>query len=175
MILEPGEKYMIHLQISNLADLVWYFVDGNPYTNGDSSIGECCDFAFKTYAWVNNYPTSMTIDGPKKGKPGAELCWTFHSEDPNDNDVKYIIDWGDGNSEETGFNEPCTPVEVCHTYEEQGTYTIKVKAKDTNDAESNWAELVVTMPRNRATQRPFLQFLEQYPILYQILQRFLRL
>ena len=37
-----------------------------------------------------------------------------------------------------------------------GTYTIKVKAKDDQDAESDWGTLKVSMPRNRAMRTPFL-------------------
>jgi hypothetical protein len=59
-----------------------------------------------------------------------------------------------------------------HAWDEQGTYTIEAKAKDIWGAESDWAELVVTMPRNRATYNIlFLWFLEQFPILRLLFQR----
>lgn len=74
-ILEIGQKYTIELRIPILADLAWYYVDGNPYPGGISSIGECCDFAFKTFAiethsrtintpflnWLQNHPNMFPI------------------------------------------------------------------------------------------------------------------
>ncbi|MCK5635984.1 MAG: PKD domain-containing protein, partial [Thermoplasmatales archaeon] len=101
--------------------------------------------------------------------------YTFNAVDPDGDNVKYHIDWDDGDSEETGFNPSGTNVKVKHTWSEEGTYTIKVRAKDTNDLIGLWGTLTVTMPRNRATQRPFLSFLQQhlnlFPILQMLLQR----
>ncbi len=64
----------------------------------------------------------------------------------------------------------------------KGTYQIKVKARDIPSfEESEWSEpLPVSMPKNKPyTDRPFLQFLQNFlqnhPLIYQLLQRFLRL
>ena len=68
---------------------------------------------------------------------------------------------------------------ISHTWETEGTYTIKVKAKDEYGAESGWATLSVSMPRNRAINTPFMQFLQNFlqnhPLIYQLLQKFLKL
>jgi hypothetical protein len=56
-----------------------------------------------------------------------------------------------------------------HSWSE-GSYSIRVKAKDIYEEESDWSEpLTVTMPRNRAINGFFLRFLEQFPILQKIL------
>ncbi|MCK4365279.1 MAG: PKD domain-containing protein [Thermoplasmatales archaeon] len=124
-------------------------------------------------------PGPPVIDGPISGKVGVEHEYTFNAVDPDGDNVKYHIDWDDGDSEETGFNPSSVDVKVKHTWSTQGTYIIKAKAEDTNGLVGPEGTLSVSMPRNRATQRPFLQFLqnflEQYPILFQLLQRFLRL
>jgi len=58
----------------------------------------------------------------------------------------------------------------------QGTYNVKVVAKDINGAQGPWSNpLTVTMPRNRVIHTLFLKLLENHPIPYQLLQRFLRL
>ena len=36
-------------------------------------------------------PTSPDINGPTSGAIGVEYCWTFQSEDPNGDNIKYII------------------------------------------------------------------------------------
>jgi len=89
--------------------------------------------------------------------------------------MTYHIEWGDGAVDE-GLILSDGEAVLTHSWSEQDTYTIRVKVTDTEGAESDWATLEVSMPRNRATQTPFLNFLEQqYPILYQLLQRFLQL
>jgi len=59
---------------------------------------------------------------------------------------------------------------VSHKWLEQGKYTIRARAKDTDNLWSSWGELEVAMPRNRATYNSlFLKLLEQFPILQKIL------
>jgi len=106
---------------------------------------------------TNEAPDAPDIDGPTSGDAGEEYCWTFHSTDPDGDDVMYIIDWGDGTTEETDYYPSCTPVEVCHTYDEQGTYIIRAKAKDPYEAESDWAYLEVEMPVNQQILKTILQ------------------
>ena len=133
---------------------------------------------FTTEEAPNKPPGAPTIDGPPHGKVGVEYCWTFHSEDPDGDNIKYIINWGDGETTETDCYPSCTPVEVCHTYSDQGTYDIKAKAKECTQEclESEWSDpLSVTMPRTRAITSPFLNFLQHYLNLFPILQQILQL
>ena len=115
-------------------------------------------------------PDAPIIDGPHCWPAGKELCFTFHSTDPDNDSVKYIIDWGDGTTNETDFIQACTPVEVCHTWEEMGTYVIKAKAVDMWGAESDWSEFEITIPRTRATFNSlFNWFLERFLLLEKLL------
>jgi hypothetical protein len=78
-------------------------------------------------------------------------------------------DWGDGNfSDWLGPFASGVTSNAQHSWTIKGTYSIRVKAKDTNGAESNWSEpLAVTMPRNYANQVFFFERLEQrFPIVY---------
>lgn len=143
-------------------------------SQGETTTGP--EWSFTTEDEPNEAPTAPDIDGPDKGKAGVELCWTFHSDDPNGHEVKYIIDWGDGTSEETGFNPSCTPVEVCHTYEEDGTYTITASAEDERGATSADSTFEVTIPRGRAGFHPLiLRFFERFPNLFPVLRYLLGL
>jgi len=128
-------------------------------------------WSFTTEEEPNEAPTAPEIDGPTEGAAGTELCWTFHSDDPNGHQVKYIINWGDGSSDETALNDPCTPVEVCHTYEEEGTYTITASAEDERGAESGDSTLEVIIPRNRAVFHSILlRFFERYPNIFSLIR-----
>jgi len=97
----------------------------------------------------NNPPEAPDIDGPASGNTGTSYDYTFTSTDPDGDDVKYYIKWGDGDSEWTSFVAPGTPVTVSHTWSAQGTFSIEAKAKDSNNAESGYSTLTVTMPFNQ--------------------------
>jgi len=53
--------------------------------------------------------------------------------------------------------------------------TIVDKSREKNNEGNLLNQLMLLLSRNRAMQTPFLNYLENYPILYQILQRFLQL
>jgi len=126
---------------------------------------------------VNQPPNAPTITGETNGKVGEEYCWTISSVDPDGDDIMYIIEWGDGEITETECYPSGEEVEVCHTYNDQGTYTIKVKAKECPDGlvgpESTF-EISITK-KTRAINSPFLNFLQShlnlFPILQMLLQR----
>jgi len=125
---------------------------------------------------AGNPPTAPTIAGPSSGDVGTSYTYTFTSTDPDGDQVSYYIDWDDGTTPVWSTFKPSgATYSTSHTWTSKGTYAIQAKAKDILGAESGLSTLSVTMPRNRATQRSFLQFLEQYPILYQLLLRFLQL
>ncbi len=119
-------------------------------------------------------PTPPIIDGPRTGVPGTEYCWTFHSSDENGDQVKYFIDWGDGTTDETELNEPCTPVEVCHTYAEEGTFTITAYAEDATGETSGSSTFDVEIPRARFVSHPLLlRVFERFPNAFTLIRQLL--
>jgi len=98
----------------------------------------------------NNPPDKPEITGPISGKAGEEYDYTFSSVDPDGDAVQFYIEWGDGNSEWTGFNSSGDSFTRSHIYDEKDTYVIRAKAKDSKVAESDWATIEVSMPRNKA-------------------------
>ena len=157
----------------------------NEYPEGNWYIEDpewdCC---FKTYG-INseNYPPEPpTINGPKTGKQGRYYGYTFLTVDPNGDDVKFEIDWGDGDI--TGWTITHESDELAsyrHKWSDSGNFTIKARAKDIYGAVGEWATYEVTLtPRNKAyINTPFLNFLQnflqQYPNLFPILQKLLLL
>jgi hypothetical protein len=117
----------------------------------------------------NVAPDEPVITGRLKGNAGTEYEYTFVSNDPNGDDVRYIIQWGDGKSDTTSFNPSGTDVKVSHTWDDQGNFVILAKAEDTKGEQSDFGRLSVQMPRSRAINGFFLRFLEQFPILQKIL------
>ena len=109
------------------------------------------DMCFKTYGRDNNAPDTPTIEGPTSGKAGETLNYVISSNDPDDDQVYYWIVWFDDcpGVYWDGPHNSGEPITRGYTYEEQGTYTIRVKAKDMHDAESDWALLEIEIPRTR--------------------------
>ena len=117
---------------------------------------------------INDSPDTPSIDGPTSGKAGSVYKYTFETTDPDSDDVYYYIDWGDETFEEwIGPYDSGEQVIVNHGWSEQGAYTIKAKAKDVYDAESEWGTLEIEMPISY--NLPFFQFfkkvIEHFPIL----------
>lgn len=122
--------------------------------------------------YVLNYPPDIPIiTGTMTGKAGTEYKYTFVSVNPDGDDNSYYIEWGDGDiTNWTSFLPSGIPYSENHTWPQKGSYTIRAKAKDIYGAESDWAELEVTMPRNKATYNSLFQwFLERFSILSRLL------
>ena len=122
----------------------------------------------------NVRPDSPTITGPDNGKPGQELTYTFNVMDPDGDDVKFIIGWGDTTSETTDFVASGTMIIISHIWDNEDTYTITAKAEDTFGNISPETTFTVIIPRNKCVNRPFLLFLECHPNLYPLLQKLLQ-
>ena len=125
----------------------------------------------------SNAPDAPTVDGLTSGKSGIEYEYNFTTTDPNGDDVYYYIEWGDGAVENWigpyGSGEKIT---VSHTWDEKGDYTIKARAKDTENLWGSWGYLEVTMPMNQQSQSWwFLQFLQNHPRMFPILRQLLGL
>jgi len=120
-----------------------------------------------------NKPEAPTITGETDGKFGQPYDYTFVSSDPQDDDVYYYIEWGDNQVEEwIGPYESGEEVVRSHAWDERGEYTIRAKARDIFEAESDWATLEVTMPVNQqSTGSLFLRFLERFPNAFPILRQ----
>jgi hypothetical protein len=106
----------------------------------------------------NTVPDTPTITGETNGSIATSYNYYFQTTDPDQDDVKYYVDWGDKSFTTTGLNISGKQIVVSHTWNTERIYSIKVKAIDRYDAESNWATLTVTMPYNY--NKPIPQFLE---------------
>ena len=127
-----------------------------------------------TFAWIqetNDPPNIPSITGETNGKIGIEYEYKFETIDPDENPVWYMVEWGDGTS--SGWVGPYNSgqqVTLSHTWFREDTFTIKAKAKDPYNTESDWGTLDVTMPRNKVLHNSLFlrlceQFLNAFPIL----------
>ena len=100
----------------------------------------------------NQPPNPPAIpSGPTSGGVGVSYTFSTSTSDPEEDKVAYQFDWGDGSPLSwTSYYPSGDTVSASHSYASEGTYLIKVKAKDTQGGESDWSgehEIVITANR----------------------------
>jgi len=87
-----------------------------------------------------NLPPSVpgTIEGPSRGVIGGSYTFRTLAHDANGDSVRIVFDWGDGRQTTTTQVSSGTTVEATQTWESAGTYSVRAKAIDSNNLESNW-------------------------------------
>ncbi len=154
----PGHKYWMLLKSYKSYDTanIYYFTRAmEGYTKGGSagSLDQGTtwgmtnghevpyDFYFATLGRpINNLPYAPDISGPTNGEVGVSYEYIIYTTDPDGDNVSYYIDWGDNTTSEwLGPYLSNENITVSHTWNSQGTYNIRVKAKDTHKNESDWA------------------------------------
>ena len=158
-------------------DFITTKVGRNSNTDEDFFDGEIDDIKiYKNTPPPDDPPGETTINGPQEGDAGEELTYTFSAEDPEGQDVRFHIDWGDGDSETTVYVESGTAKAVKHTYNVAKTYTIKAYAEDVNNNLGPTKEFQVIIPRSKDFHtHPFIQFLQSHPNMFLILKYILAL
>ncbi len=158
---ESEEQNPIHTYVSAENFTVYLTVTDNESNTADDT----------TYAWIqdgNTLPNQPSIDGPARGKTGILYNFTFTSIDPDGSVIWYYIEWGDG--KDTGWvGSYDSNIEIVrgHKWNDKGTYTIRCKSKDPYNAESEWSEYKITIPRTRASSYHWLW--ERFPMLERLL------
>ena len=152
--------------------------------NGTIYIGAHCISQPEFYSYIyalepmdNNAPEKPIINGPTTGLINIEYNFTAITSEPDGENISYYFDWGDGKkSGWTDFVTSGTMVNLSHSWEKSGTFTIKVKAKDDYGMESEWSELQVTMPRDKVMSSSLLmKLLDKFPLLEVILSKIINL
>jgi hypothetical protein len=94
----------------------------------------------------NDPPEKPTLSGDSQVKAGEVYTLTFRAVDPNEDDVRYHIDWGDG-TEWTSFYEQDTDQTATHTYDDQGNFNIVVYAQDEPGDNGPTATKAIEVPK----------------------------
>jgi hypothetical protein len=162
------------------------------YMNSGKTMKQAYDLACADYPIIADYvkfvgDTELIVGNnppcpPEKPSgdtsllPNEQGSFNTTTFDPEDDIIYYLFDWNDGT--DSGWIGPYNygeNVVAEHTWNNEGTYFIKVKAKDEHQLESDWTTLEVTIPKNKTISMPFLQFLENHPQLSQLLEHLLGL
>jgi hypothetical protein len=117
----------------------------------------------------NNAPDKPIVHGPTGLKPRMEYTFTAVATDPDEDNISYFFDWGDGtHSDWTEFIPSGVSVNCSHIWLIRRCYTVSVKAKDIYGAESDWGTLKVRVPVNQQNSQQ-----SSNSLFFQILQRLL--
>jgi hypothetical protein len=125
---------------------------------------------------LNNAPDTPTIKGPATGAPGKAYLFKMQTTDADGDNVYYYVDWGDNTTSEwIGPYNSGAVATTTHSWSEQGTYTVKVKAKDVPGDESDWGTMDIVMPFDyRFSFQTFLEHIfEMFPHMFPILRHLL--
>jgi len=75
-------------------------------------------------------PITPEIDGPQNGIKNTKYSYAAVSTDEDNDEIRYIFDWGDGETTTTDFLPIETTTTQTHKWDAAGKYTIIVKAFD---------------------------------------------
>jgi ribosomal protein S27E len=96
------------------------------------------------YAKPNNPPLKpITPSGPTSGFPGTSYEYSTSTTDPNDDQIFFTFDWGDGTTSETDYVNSQVQVLESHSWQNSGNYHVKIKATDVHGATSGWSNSVI--------------------------------
>ena len=129
------------------------------------------DWSFHT--GINPPPTDPDITGPSRGVPDVVYDFTFVSTDPDNNTIRYVVDWGDGTTKKTGFYASGEEVTLNHSWTSEKEYIIKARAYDIYNESSDWSDHKINIPRSKTVNFNInlLDWLfERFPYMFQILK-----
>ena len=137
---------------------------GSSLTDPIPSVGRN-DVAFKV---IGSSPpaTPDSPSGEVTGKVGTTYTYSFSSTDPDGEQIKYIIDWGDGTKTTTGLNISGNTVTASHSWTRVGNYSVKVRGVDTKGTISSWSTgtvMSITGGVSQAISSDLLKILQNYP------------
>ena len=114
-------------------------------------------------------PLPPVVNGTFNGKANKEYTFTAYATDKDGLEYYWFFDWGDDtNSGWIGPYGPSKKIIVTHTWNDKGTYNVKVRYKE-DGISSDWANYRVTMSRTIPLfiNKQFTPFIRE--ILYKLL------
>jgi PKD repeat protein len=90
--------------------------------------------------------------GPQLGYVNILYEYSASTTDPDDDEVYYKFDWADGTI--TNWLGPYESGAICNAYygwTTAGTYSVRVKAKDTYDQETSWSLIYIVVIKGELT------------------------
>ncbi len=141
----------------------WCFYQTNLF--GDPSL---------TINVFNGAPSTPVIDGTHVGSIGENQKFICSFHDPDEHDIYYRVDWGDGPvTDWMGPVESDREILLNHTWENQGFFQLRIQAMDEYGKESDWGMLRIIIPKQKLKeiQNDHASFIPD--LFYQLINRWL--
>ncbi len=94
----------------------------------------------------NQPPSSPEIFGPIEGIINVEYAYFIISIDEDGDNIKYTIDWGDGNISKSDYMPQGKYFYVAHKWSEVGIYKIIVTAEDNETISTKELDIIINEP-----------------------------
>lgn len=94
---------------------------------------------FHTIAHIrmpNQAPLKPSFSGPKEGNRNISYVFTVMTTDPDNDDVQYVILWGDGSQNTSVFSGSGHSIQMAHQWSSLGFYIVRIYAVDPGNATS---------------------------------------
>lgn len=105
---------------------------------------------------INTPPSKPNApSGPISSQPGVSCNYSVSSKDADEDQMRYILDWGDGTESITGFLVSGRQASANHSWNKAGTYRIRALAIDERGASSAWSEMqnvTINSPPDKPSQ-----------------------
>ena len=159
-LFNPSEINNVNLNIEK-PSVYWMKVTALDEKNAESTNSEEIGPIYATDQ-QNSAPNKPIISGTRDGQILKEYEYSATSWDCDKDQIFYMFDWGDGaNSDWVGpYNsgETCSASKI---WEKPSFYDVRVKSKDSDDAESEWSDIIdVLMPKNKC-YNPLMNYFEK--------------
>ena len=178
---QTGTYPSVYSGVYNLNEKILYLYYFYNYDNvvvidleDELLLGEHVYFLDDLFESFNQPPKKpSTPKGPIMGKIGEIYTYQSQTTDPEEDELQYIFDWGDGTN--SGWLGPYNSGETCkasHAWQKTGYYSVKARAKDIEGLESEWSDpLIILMPKNKfLPNNLFLRLFEIFPNVLPILR-----
>jgi hypothetical protein len=124
----------------------------------------------EAYLNLSDFYHKIKIKGPRLGRSGIDYNYKFKINDPDGNDFLFFVDWGDGSSTDwIGPYESEVFVILNHTWPKNGTYKIRVLAKDFNETECGDGSFSTIISRVKVINTPRYLFLKRFIFLEKLI------
>jgi PKD repeat protein len=110
---------------------------------------------FHTIAHIrtpNQAPLKPSFNGPKEGTRNISYVFTVMTTDPDNDNVQYVILWGDGSQNTTVFSRSGHSIQIAHQWNSLGFYTVRIHAVDPSNATSEENAFVMTIGASGSLQ-----------------------
>jgi hypothetical protein len=152
------------------AAVLWSFTDPNDRDHSLTITAEL-EYLDFDYPWSPNPHISTSVSlsmymaapntpskpsGPTSGYTYTTYPYSTSTTDPNGDNVRYEFNWGDGTTTLTGWYDSGATASASHNWASSGTYYVRVRAQDSNNAWSDWSSSLCVSISTRLKIRTYV-------------------